>query len=73
MRQITENQFGSIPRRSTTEVIYLVRRLMERYKKSHKNLCMIFIDLKNIYDRVTREILPKALKSELLFKKCVKF
>ena len=30
---IRENQIGFIPRRSTTEAIYLLRRLIEKYRE----------------------------------------
>ena len=36
--RIFENQFGFMPGRSTTEAIYLLRRLMERYQSAHKDL-----------------------------------
>ena len=43
--QVTENQFGFMPGRSTTEAIYLLRRMMERYHSNKRDLHMVFIDL----------------------------
>ncbi|KAF3685402.1 putative xyloglucan glycosyltransferase 5-like [Capsicum annuum] len=60
MRRIvtnSENQFGFMSGRSTTEAIYLVRRLVEQFWERKKDLHMVFIDLKKAYDRISREIL----------------
>ena len=54
---ITENQFGFMPSKCTTEVIYLLRRLRRLYRDRKVDLHMVFIDLEKVYDRVSYEML----------------
>ena len=62
--RVSDNQFGFMPGRSTMEAIYLLRRLMERYRDRKKDLHMVFIDLENKYDRVSRDILWRILEKK---------
>jgi hypothetical protein len=54
---VTENQFGFMPERSTMEVIFLIMQLMERCREQKKDLHMIFIDLEKTYDKVPRNVM----------------
>jgi hypothetical protein len=50
--KISYNQFSFIPERSITEVIHLLRQMIEYNRERKKDLHMIFIDLENVYDKV---------------------
>ena len=58
MRAITRvsmNQFGFMPGRSTTEAIFLIRQVMQRYREK-KDLHMVFINLEKVYDKIPRNV-----------------
>ncbi|GJZ32301.1 retrovirus-related pol polyprotein LINE-1 [Tanacetum coccineum] len=59
--RVTENQFGFMPGRSTTEAIHLLRSLMEKYRERQRDLHMAFLDLEKAYDSVPRELVWKTL------------
>jgi Reverse transcriptase (RNA-dependent DNA polymerase) len=63
---ISKNQFNFILGRSTIEVIFLIRQLMERHREQKKSLHMIFIDLEKAYDKILRNIMWWTLKRKLV-------
>ncbi|KAJ8735904.1 hypothetical protein PYW07_007524 [Mythimna separata] len=53
-----------MPGRGTTDAIFAIRQLCEKFRCAHKNLQMVLIDLEKAYNRVHREVLWWALKEK---------
>ena len=55
-------QFGFMPGRGTTDAIFILRQVHEKYLGKHKDLYFAFVDLEKAVDRVPRKILRWALR-----------
>lgn len=60
------NQCGFVGGRSTTDAIQAFRVLMEKYKEAKQDLHSIFIDMEKAFDRVPRDLIWKALRSQMV-------
>ena len=48
-------QFGFMPGRGTTDAIFIIRQLQEKYLAAKKSLYMAFVDLEKAFDRVPKQ------------------
>ena len=51
-----------MPGRSTTDAIFALRQLIEKYREGRKSLHCIFIDLEKAYDQVPRSEVWNCLR-----------
>ena len=59
---IDDSQFGFVPGRGTTDAIFVVRQLQEKYLAVNKRLYMAFVDLEKAFDRVPQKVIWWALR-----------
>ena len=59
---IDSMQFGFMKGRRTTDAIFIVRQLQEKYLAKNRDLWMAFIDLEKAFDRVSRMVIWWALQ-----------
>ena len=59
---VDDSQFGFVPGRGTTDAIFVVRQMQEKYLAANKRLYMAFVDLEKVFDRVPRKVIWWALR-----------
>ena len=64
--QIGREQFGFMSGRSTTDAIFILRQLQEKYSQNKKQLYHIFVDLEKAFDKVPRPAVQWALRKPLV-------
>ncbi|KAK3515449.1 hypothetical protein QTP70_021407 [Hemibagrus guttatus] len=70
--EICEQQYGFMPRKSTTDAIFALRILMEKYRDGQRELHCVFVDLEKAYDSVPREELWYCMRKSGVAEKYVR-
>ena len=69
---ISSNQFGFSAGRSTTDAIFILRQMQQKYIEKKKKLYHVFVDLEKAFDRVPRWTLQWALRKQMVPEKLVR-
>ena len=64
--KIDEMQFGFMPGKDTTQVLFILRRMQGEFRKREKTLHTCFVDLEKAFDRVLRKVMEWALRKKRL-------
>ncbi|MCJ8733950.1 hypothetical protein PDJAM_G00229570 [Pangasius djambal] len=70
--EICEQQYGFMPRKNTTDAIFALRILMEKYRDGQRELHCVCVDLEKAYDRVPREELWYCMRKSGVAEKYVR-
>jgi len=54
-------QFGFMERKGTTDTIFIVRQMQEKFRAKGKKLYFGFVDLEKAFDRVPKEVIRWAM------------
>ena len=65
-------QFGFKPEYRTTNVIFILTQLQEKYEAKRKNLYFVFVDLEKAFDRMSRDVVWWASRKQGVEERLVK-
>ena len=70
--EISKEQYGFMPGKGTTDAIFALRMLMEKYREGQRELHCVFVDLEKTYNRVPREELWYCMRKSGIVEKYVR-
>ena len=59
---VDESQFGFVPGRGTTDAIFIICQLQEKYLMVSKQIYMAFVDQEKAFDRVPQKVIWWAMR-----------
>ena len=70
--EISKQQYGFMPGKETTDAMFALRMLMEKYREGQRELHCVFVDLEKANDRVPREELWYCMRKSRIVEKYVR-
>ena len=69
--EISKQQYGFMPGKETTDTMFALRMLMEKYRKGQSELHCVFVNLEKAYDGVLQEELWCCMRKSGIVEKYV--
>ena len=70
--EISTQQYGLMPGKGTTDAMFALRMLMEKYREGQRELHCAFVDLEKAYDRVVEKKLWYCIRKSGMAEKYVR-
>ena len=69
--EISKQQYGFMLGKKTTDAMFALKMLMEKYREGQRELHCVFVDLEKAYNKVLREELWYCMRKSGMVKKYV--